>query len=337
MTTHESGAYAAVAQSDAGRLPLGPSTVDLIVTSPPYFGLRDYGTVGQIGTEATRDGYLDALMACTAEWLRVLRPTGSVWVNLGDKYGKDKSLHGLPWRYALRCVDELGLLLRAEVIWSKPDVGLREKVTDRARRTHEQWFHLVRQTDYYGDTNALRVMPEKDYRDRPQYRRAVELFEAAGFGPEHLAAVKAVGVIDSGGGQVRSGGSWESENGRLAREVQAALRSYYRELCGSNTAPTGRTPTSVWDLPTSTFKAPPHLGVGHFAAFPPEFPERIITGWCPPGGVVLDPFGGSGTTAAAALALGRVGISVDLSHDYSRLARWRCDQAQARPVEKAVA
>jgi SAM-dependent methyltransferase len=150
---------AIVTRGDAGNLHLPDETVDLIVTSPPYFGLRSYQDGGehyaeQIGAEATPSEYLDALMACTAEWMRVLKPGGSIFVNLGDKYSgaagpktggrpaglvdghntdrwadvprgraaagtPAKSLFGLPWRYAIRCIDELGLILRAEIVWSK--------------------------------------------------------------------------------------------------------------------------------------------------------------------------------------------------------------------------
>lgn len=165
---------ALVVQGDAAHLPLPDASVDLICTSPPYFGLRSYtdGGVhysGQIGSEATPAEFLEALWTCTHEWTRVLKPSGSIWVNLGDKYdsgtnsprknggdrladgrerqawntckggperatiGRAKSLMGLPWRYALGCIDDLGLILRAEVIWSKPN-GLPESVTDRVRR-----------------------------------------------------------------------------------------------------------------------------------------------------------------------------------------------------------
>lgn len=113
---------AIVTQGDARSIQLPDDSVDLIVTSPPYWGLRSYQDGGehydaQIGAEATPGEYVDALIDCTAEWMRVLKPEASLWVNLGDKYGPDKSLLGLPWQYALRCRTDLGLILRAEVIW----------------------------------------------------------------------------------------------------------------------------------------------------------------------------------------------------------------------------
>ena len=165
---------ATVIRGDAATLPLPDASVDLIVTSPPYFGLRSYTDggehyAGQIGSEATPAEWVAALVACTAEWVRVLKPSGSLFVNLGDSYSaynnnrgpsksfsaaadparghvgkpglpdhvRAKSLYGLPWRYALACIDQLGLILRAEIIWAKPN-GLPESVTDRVRRAHEQ-------------------------------------------------------------------------------------------------------------------------------------------------------------------------------------------------------
>src|SRR6266498_82492 len=180
-----------IIRGDALRLSLRDNTVDLIITSPPYFALRAYGTGHEmeVGSEATPHAYLEALWAATREMTRVLKPTGSIWVNLGDKYGggvwpskhgkgattlrefgpktgqsptpparslgMEKSLIGLPWRYAIGCIDELGLILRAELIWSKPN-GLPESVTDRVRRSHEQWFHLVKSPRYYAAVDELR-------------------------------------------------------------------------------------------------------------------------------------------------------------------------------------
>jgi hypothetical protein len=167
---------AIVIQHDAAHLPFPDGSIDLIVTSPPYFGLRDYkdgdkSLVGQIGAEASPAEFLEALWACSAEWWRVLAAGGSLWVNLGDKYGgsnaskphtggvthgstdkagvrgtaapgRSKSLLGLPWRYAIGMTDGqgdpagIGWILRAEVIWAKAN-GLPESVKDRVSRKHE--------------------------------------------------------------------------------------------------------------------------------------------------------------------------------------------------------
>lgn len=320
---------ATVIRGNARNLPLADASVDLIVTSPPYWALRSYTDggehyAGQIGAEPTPAAYVDSLIECTAEWMRVLKPTGSLWVNLGDKYatrwssrseggglhndrGRDdrggrnatgcpeKSLIGLPWRYAIRCVDDLGLILRAEVIWSKPN-GLPESVTDRVRRSHEQWFHFTKSPRYFAAVDAIRV-------------------PAVRVGRRSTAEAFLDGVVPGTKGNTG--------------------------LSDSANHPLGSLPGSVWEIPTQPLKIPAELGVDHFAAFPMEWPRRIIQGWSPVGGTVLDPFGGTGTTALVAAVLGRRGVSVDMSADYCRLAAWRTtdpgQRAAALQVEKPTA
>ena len=281
---------AIVIQGDALQLPLPDDSVDLIVTSPPYFGLRSYTDGGehydgQVGAEPAPGEYLDALIAATKEALRVLKPAGSLFVNLGDKY-VSKSLAMLPQRYAIRCMDELGLILRAEIIWSKPN-GLPESVTDRVRRSHEQLFHFVQQPRYYANMDPIRE--------------------------PHITADRPLTIkTRSGAGYSGTGNHQDPGPDGLGRN------------------PIGKLPGSVWTIPTSPLRVPEELNVQHFAAYPPALVKRAVLGWSPPGGVVLDPFGGTGTTALVASAHGRVGISVDLSHDYSRVAQWRT----ADPVQR---
>jgi DNA modification methylase len=394
---------ATILRGAAAHLPLADESVDLIVTSPPYWALRSYTDggehyAGQIGAEPTPAEYIDSLIDCTREWMRVLKPTGSLWVNLGDKYATGatpgpqsssttmtggrhkgvsnvaarkvhdgvpgKSLIGLPWRYALRCIDDLGLILRAEVIWSKPN-GLPESVTDRVRRSHETWFHLVKSPRYFSAVDTIREPHEM----KPQ-RRGV--------------------TVPYGDGT--SG-------------AQARLREL-RATPASDGNPLGKLPGSVWEIATQPLIVPADLGIDHFAAFPMEWPRRIILGWSPSGvctacgegrrpvvarqrmldgvpiagarfigpervekpngfdhnrfstdtritgeacvcpdtsaptrpSVILDPFGGTGTAALVAHAYGRHGISVDMSADYCRLAAWRTTDpgqlAAALEVEK---
>jgi len=380
-------------QADAVQLPVADDSVDLVVTSPPYFALRSYQDDGehydgQIGSEATPAEFLDALWAVTAECVRVLKPSGSLWVNLGDKYAgngnmryrrhtqsyfgdhsgvaaseaeadhrpdwgtvRTKSLMGLPWRYAIGCIDDLGLILRAEVVWSKPN-GLPESVADRVRRSHEQWFHFTLEPRYFSALAEIRE-PQKG---------------------------NLLPIADRGLRGARLGALTRSEMGRSTRQEW-----------GSN--PLGKVPGSVWSIPSEPLKVPDDLGVDHFAAFPQEWPRRLILGWCPAEvctacgqgrapvvekrlrlrsqesgvargpsrmngrrgrndeagypdgiheatitgyacacpdttapstpGVVLDPFAGTGTVPMVARALGRTGIGVDLSADYLRLASWR--------------
>jgi DNA modification methylase len=432
-------------RGDALHLPIADHTVDLICTSPPYFGLRSYQDAGvhyagQIGSEATPAEWVDAMLAATAEMVRVLKPCGSIWVNLGDKYASSgghgagatsqratrsqyveqvgrsernttgvptKSLIGLPWRYALACIDQLGLILRAEVIWSKPN-GLPESVTDRVRRSHEQWFHFTVQPRYYSAVDEIRE-PQTGKRGPESYR----LTGANGAEPE-------ASKWRSGPADVRPGLLNETAHGR-------------------DYNPLGKLPGSVWSISSQPLSVPPELGVDHFAAFPMEWPRRLTAGWSPAGictgcgegrrpvvdsdveflrpeqrnkvgmgnphrsdgkqnksqihthpgvkrvtvtgyacacdpkvcrvcglpsvpfcegfrccdscthgttapttpGVVLDPFGGTGTTALVAHVMGRHGITVDLSADYCRLAAWRTTDpgqlAQAAQVDKPPA
>ena len=313
---------AQVIRANSRHLPIADDSVDLVVTSPPYFALRSYQDggshyAGQIGDEPTPDEFVSSLLEVTRECMRVLKPSGSLWVNLGDKYGgfkanpgtktglagvgkayrtqdrgthgtipgtTPKSLIGIPWRYALRCIDDLGLILRAEVIWSKPN-GLPESVTDRVRRSHEQWFHFTLSPRYFSAVDEIREP------------------HAPGTAARVAAGFKSNARLNPGN---------SAGNMRIA-ELQD----------GYELNALGKLPGSVWTVPTEPLRVPDHLGVDHFAAFPTEWPKRIIQGWSPKDGTVLDPFGGTGTTAMVGKALGRHGISVDMSADYCRLAEWR--------------
>jgi site-specific DNA-methyltransferase (cytosine-N4-specific) len=340
------GTAARIIQGNALALPLFDASVDLVVTSPPYFGLRSYQDggehyAGQIGSEATPAEFVDALIAATREMVRVLKPSGSIWVNLGDKYSggssgdrntgfneryggspgkkaqersqtkgsavagmRPKTLIGIPWRYAIRCIDDLGLILRAEIIWSKPN-GLPESVTDRVRRSHEQWFHFVKQPRYFSAVDEIREVYSDRVQDRQRYA-----------------------------GRDIPKGKWSEESGRNDGNGERGILGFGHQ--GAN--PLGKLPGSVWTVATQPLTVPAELGIDHFAAFPMEWPRRIIQGWSPAGVCVLDPFGGTGTVALMAKALGRIGISVDMSADYCRLATWRTtdpgQMAAALQVEK---
>jgi DNA modification methylase len=396
---------ARVVRGDALRLPLPDSSVDLVVTSPPYWVLRSYTDggehySGQLGSEPTVGEFVAALLAATREMVRVLKPTGSIFVNLGDKYSSPggqtdhgassrlqgrralrqqgrperpvagvpvKSLVGIPWRYAIACIDDLGLTLRQEIIWSKVN-GIPESVTDRCRRSHEQWFHFTRGPRYYAAVDAL----------REPYR------------------AKTLSVRSLNGTQGARGNRLGSHQGadRCATQTATDRRETLHPL--------GALPGSVWEIPTQPLRVPVDLGVDHYAAFPVEWPLRLVLGYSPPGictacgagrrlvveapgtgvnnnphrdrnglgltgskfyahrhdsprrvtghacdcptpdaptrpAVVLDPFGGTGTTALAAKVLGRQGISVDMSADYCRLATWRVNDADQIAAARARA
>ena len=639
-------------RADAIAIPLRDNSVDLIVTSPPYFALRSYTDGGehydgQIGSEPTPQAFLEALWAVTAECRRVLKPSGSMWVNLGDSYAgsggynnsaigagergpssysknrrgvssdgavarwteadaawlagvidsdgsmsvrqfstgegrsdsfvgwvrigqmrpevvhraaeitgvgrvyqdkrgvwnwhassqmagyvlrriwpwlyikqrqalaivelcrhiadtgasggrklthndlayraslreavqdwnqgrandleppaiprpsfdaidpRPKSLHGLPWRYAIGCIDQLDLILRAEVIWSKPN-GLPESVTDRVRRSHEQWFMFTKEPRYFAAVDEIRESRSGDVVEPlPQHLPGCPLFggpldplATPGVGRRHEAAAgvqrldltdqersnqrvqdehitrseqehqvgpsgTTVPLLVGGHADLGADGSHLVDDGLVAAvDGEAKMRASVAAVtqgdgtlavddssqpgqvctCAHTTyhsASLGKLPGSVWTIPSEPLKVPDWLGVDHFAAFPQEWPRRIILGWSPSGicvecgegrrpvveketsgayevatadrlggkrndeakhagrigstdatitgyvcdcpestaptrpAVVLDPFGGTGTTAMVARALGRFGVSMDLSRDYLRLAQWR--------------
>lgn len=292
---------------------LPDASADCIITSPPYFGLRDYGVEGQLGLESTPDAFVAALVSVTRELARVVKPSGSIWVNLGDTY-RERSLLGVPWRYALACIGVgefpcdlaremvwdvfsgnlsaedaqdaidswdvgLGLQLRSEVIWAKTD-GLPQSVSDRPRRTHEHWFQFTQPGEVFADLDAIR----EPYEGIPQRR----------FSP------RIKGRQDEGRPMAEWNPRWDEP------------------LAGEN--PLGKVPGSVWRYATSKFTPPADSKVAHFATFPLELPERLIQGWCPPGGTVLDPFSGSGTTGLAAARHGRKYIGIDLNAEYLDLS-----------------
>lgn len=176
--------------ADAKQLPLAAASVDLVVTSPPYFGLRDYGSPGEIGAESHPQQYVSALIQATAEMVRVLKPRGSIFVNLGDTYAaynanrgdgqlqtnaaqsrpalprglmgagavRNKSLMLIPERYWLACVDQLDLIVRAVIIWRKKPSMPGGRLRDRVRTVHEYWIHLTVRDRYYHDEAELRAM-----------------------------------------------------------------------------------------------------------------------------------------------------------------------------------
>jgi DNA modification methylase len=270
-------------RADALCVPLKTNSVDLVVTSPPYFNIRKYkdngeDLLGQIGLEDSIHEYLESLWAVTEECIRILKPNGNLFVNMGDKY-INKSLAGLPWRYANGCVDSLGLLLRSEIVWSKTN-PMPEPVSDRVKRSHESWFHLSLQKDHYANMDDIR----EEYAEDTARRYSL------GF---------------------RS----DLKDERLSTRV---------DLSGKySTNPLGKIPGSVWEIPTESLHIPKEIDAKHYAAFPSEFPRRIILGWSPPGGVVFDPFVGTGTTVLSAQQTGRTGIGSDLSRDYLSIAGWR--------------
>lgn len=239
-------------------------SADCVVTSPPYFGLRDYGHEDQYGTEETPGEYIESMVDLYREVRRVLTDDGTFWLNIGDSYGRRKNLLGIPWRVALALQDD-GWILRNDIIWSKTN-AMPESVTDRLANRHEHLFLFTKSPRYWFDLDPIR----EPHTSSPS--RA---------GANALRGQKAIRKSGPNSGQYSEG---------------------------------GRNPGDVWDIATRPFPG------AHFATFPEELPRRCIASGCKPGGVVLDPCSGSGTTGAAAQALGRRYVGIDINADYLKLS-----------------
>lgn len=241
---------------------LPAESANTCVTSPPYFGLRDYGVEGQLGAEPPPGDFVEALVRVFREVRRVLRDDGTVWLNLGDSYGEGKQLLGMPWRVAF-ALQQDGWYLRQDIIWHKPN-PMPESVRDRCTKAHEYVFLLSKSPKYYYDAEAVKEAATCDRMRGPA---------------EHPDKKSTNG------------------NGGLAR----------RELTGF------RNRRTVWTVTTRPYKG------AHFATFPPDLIAPCILAGCPEGGTVLDPFGGSGTTAGVAVAHNRKAILCELNPDYAAL------------------
>lgn len=321
------------AQSVLSHLP--NSCIDFCMTSPPYWGKRQYEEDG-IGLEANPSEYVDNLLAVFAQVKRVLKNTGSFWLNLGDTY-HNKTLLGMPWRVALALVDQQGWILRNSVVWHKVKGGL-DNTGDRLRNMHEEVFHLVKTPNgYYYDLDAIRSNPRKTRVVNGavvsatgvtgvRYKRQIELSTALSAN-EKSAAMHA---LDEALENVRRG---ELSDFRLIiRGQQRATHSDSESVSGRARElnekgfyilkyhPKGSKPGDVWDiLPEDTQKR-----ANHFAPYPEDLCKIPLLATCPPNGLVLDPFCGTGTTMLAARKLWRKSVGIDISRVYLEIAEERC-------------
>ena len=315
------------------RLPA--SSIDCVMTSPPYWGQRQYAREG-LGLETTSAAYIERLVAICGELVRVLKPTGSFWLNLGDTYVR-KSLAGIPWRVAIRLTDEQGWTLRNSVVWSKLKGGP-DQSRDKLRNVHEPVFHFVKSPrGYFYDVDAIRSGPRRarvvngtlvsatgvsGVRYRGQIERSAALSahekrRAMGALEEILREIADGRLADFRmiirGEQRATHSSSERVSGR-ARELRE--RGYYF----LRYHPDGSKPGDVWDiLPEDTQKRE-----AHFASYPEDLCRIPLLATCPEGGVALDPFCGTGTTNLVARSLGRRSIGIDLCPEYLDLATERC-------------
>ena len=313
------------------------ASVDCCLTSPPYFGHRRYAG-GGIGAEGRWQDYVAALGAVTAELRRVLKPAGSLWLNLGDTYRGKRQL-GIPWRVAFHLTDQQGWTLRNSVVWHKVKGGP-DTSRDRLRNVHELLFHFVAQPKgYYYDADAVRHAPRAarvvdgavvsatGVRG-VRYRRQIELSTALSAAEKEAAGAALDGMLAEVGagrladfrmvvrGQQRTTHSDETAVSGRARELQERGFYFLRYHPG------GAKPGDVWDIMPEDTQG----REAHFAPFPADLCRIPILATCPAGGVLLDPFCGTGTAMLVARQLGRRAIGIDVAEEYLSLARERCGQ-----------
>jgi site-specific DNA-methyltransferase (cytosine-N4-specific) len=297
---------------------LAAGSVDCCVTSPPYYGLRDYGHPDQIGAEASPAEFVEALRSVFSEVRRVLADDATLWLNLGDSYNayngnrgtsatgfskngplpalpkgsglgvKDlpaKNLLGIPWRVAFALQDD-GWILRNAIIWNKPN-AMPESVTDRLSTRYEMLFMFSKNRKYWFDLDPIReAIADGEFLStgarNPRFGK-----DNGGLAPSEAKGTTPIQTTDK-------------------RMRGRALERRHHNL--------GRNPGDVWSIPTQPFPG------GHFAVFPPELPRRCLVAGCKPGGTVLDPFHGSGTTGMVATRNGRKYIGIELNREYIDLS-----------------
>jgi DNA modification methylase len=254
--------------------------LDCVITSPPYWQLRDYGYEGQWGLEPTFYQYLEHLWEMMDEIYRVLKPTGSCWVNLGDTYSRDgnKCLLLIPHRFAIGCIDR-GWIVRNDIVWAKRN-GMPESVTDRFSKKHEYFFFMVKSEKYYFDLDAVRD-------------KHIHANDKRNDGERHI--------------------------------YKEGVKSMNNDMLATNAVsfnPLGKNPGSVsdfWDIPTKPSSNQ------HYAAYNDELIKKPILAGCPEGGIIYDPFMGTGSTAESALRANRKFIGSEMSEKYIDIANKRLE------------
>jgi DNA modification methylase len=310
---------------------LPDKSIHCCVTSPPYWGLRDYGVLGQLGLERTPEEYVAKLVEAFREVRRVLKKDGTLWLNLGDSYNgsgkggdklgnegkqtsntgsisvkdrkteisslKPKDLVGIPWRVAFALQAD-GWYLRQDIIWSKPN-PMPESVTDRCTKAHEYIFLLAKSQKYYYDAGAIKE--PAIYAGDNRKSRAQE-------NHKRMPTEKISGI-------------------RPRKQDELGKRTYvgFNDRYFNSPGLEQRNRRSVWTITTKPFKD------AHFATFPPDLVEPMIKAGCPTGGIVLDPFFGAGTTGFVAKQLGRDFIGIELNHKYCDMAEKRIAQVGYQP------
>lgn len=340
-------------------------SVQCCVTSPPYYGLRDYGVDGQIGLEETPAEFIARLVTVFEEVRRVLRDDGTAWVNMGDSYAgswgahgrgdmgvgvstitqrqvmasqqkakptkksgyKPKDLMGMPWRLAF-ALQDAGWYLRQDIIWHKPN-PMPESTRDRCTKAHEYLFLLSKSRRYHCDMREIREPAsygptptgvgfghgtDAEGRDRPR------IVVPAGW--DTSKGVGAHGSFHKKGSARAARDSFKRESSKREQAIPGQNKGTHRpDRVESQHDLHTRNKRSVWTVPTHSFKG------AHFATFPPDLIRPCILAGSPRGGIVLDPFGGAGTTGLVAMQEGRRSLLCELNPEYAALAQARLDLA----------
>lgn len=295
---------------------LPEQSVNTCVTSPPYYALRDYGVEGQIGLEETPEEFIQKLVAVFREVRRVLRDDGTLWVNIGDSWSSKKQLMGIPWRLALALQDD-GWFLRQDIIWSKPN-AMPESVRDRCTKAHEYVFLLSKSPRYHFDYEAIKEPANLTGKG------VANSFRGGGY-------INNITFDNSAGGKRTVAGNTRSRRDSFRRDGSKREQTIPGQAYGTHRPDreesawdtSTRNKRSVWSVATRGYKE------AHFATFPPELIEPCILAGCPVGGTVLDPFGGSGTTAGVAIVHGRDAVLCELNPDYAELVPARIASIEA--------
>ena len=310
-------------------------SINCCVTSPPYFGLRNYGNDAQIGLEETPKAYVDKLVAVFREIKRILRSDGTLWLNLGDSYNgsgkagsnpeyqakhtefgkpskeksrigmptnikglKSKDLIGIPWRVAFALQAD-GWYLRQDIIWHKPN-PMPESVTDRCTKSHEYIFLLSKSQKYYFDNEAIK---------EPLADSSIQRLSQD---------------IDNQNGSDRvpnktNGNMKAVSHKKLQDKGQTVNTMRLNRLEGIEYESLSRNKRSVWTVTTKPYSE------AHFATYPQDLIKPCVLAGCPKDGVVFDPFSGAGTTALVAEKLGRRWMGIELNADYCKLSKKRIE------------
>lgn len=346
----------------AGLRGIADGSVDCCVTSPPYWGLRDYGVAGQLGLEKTPEEFIARMVEVFREVRRTLADDGTCWVNIGDSYANDgkwggssggkhvsalhgdsgigrrrretglkpKDLVGIPWMLAFALRSD-GWYLRQEIIWAKPN-PMPESVTDRCTKAHESLFLLTKSARHHFDMKAIA---------EPVAESSIVRLETGE--PPRFGGSK-YGDLQTEETRTKSGKAWKGPDGWDTTKGEGGHGSIHKHGRGGKNAFRGqgsnrdgengpanrdgrdmrgvgagltRNKRSVWTIATEPFKE------AHFATYPTKLVEPCIRAGCKPGGLVLDPFTGSGTTGLVALREGRSFVGIELNPDYAEMARRR--------------